>query len=88
MISRKIKLKLLELLSNKEITKNQFKTIVKIGFPAPVFFEFEGEANKKTKKNIEIESLFPIYRKLGQQISGIVFVKIKDKELVQKLQNE
>jgi len=69
--NKETKAKLLEMLFNGEITKDQFKKVLKIGFVCPVHFLDEKKESERTPQKKEIESLFWIYEKLGQTIKGI-----------------
>lgn len=69
--NKELKIKLLELLFNKEITKEQFKKVIKYGLVCPI--ELEREETEKTPQQKEIESLHWIYEKLGQNIVRITF---------------
>ena len=70
---KEMKAKLLEMLLNNEITKQQFKKVLKIGLICPIYFVDENIEQNKTPKQKEIESLHFIYEKLGQSIKGIKF---------------
>ena len=70
-MDRQARIKILELYFNNEITNEQFNSVLKIGFPAPVTFQHEGV--ELTERQKEIESLKEIYNKLGQTIFGISF---------------
>jgi hypothetical protein len=63
MLDKNQKLKLILFFKKGIITKNQLKSVLKIGFPLPVIFEEKPDP----------ENLGCIYKKLGQQIIGIIF---------------
>lgn len=73
---KELKAKLLEMLFNKEITKEQFKEVLRIGLIRPVDFEIidSNEANTHEVKN---NSLDWIYERLGQNIKAITFKVIQ-----------
>jgi hypothetical protein len=74
-MKRQYKIRLLELLSNGEITKDQFRLVVKIGIPAPAILQ-TNEIEELTDRQKEILSLKEIYKKFGQGIFEITFENI------------
>lgn len=73
---KELKAKLLEMLFNKEITKEQFKEVLRIGIIRPIGFEITNgdEVNAKESTN---NSLDWIYERLGQNIKAITFKVIQ-----------
>lgn len=71
-----MKVKLLEMLFNKEITKEQFNEVQRIGLIRPVKFEIiDGdEVNAKESTNNPLDW---IYERLGQNIKAITFKVIQ-----------
>ena len=69
MLNKNQKIKLILLYKKGEITGEQLKTVSKLGFPAPIFFESEN----KSEYEKEVESVRHIYKMFGQQITGITF---------------
>lgn len=67
-----MKVKLLEMLFNKEITKEQFKEVLRIGLIRPIGFEIidSNDPNTHEEKDSPLDW---IYERLGQNIKAITF---------------
>lgn len=75
---RETKIHLLKMLFSKEITKDDFKSVCKFGWPPPIIFESDDDddADDDSLQNKEIESLGHIYNKLGYNPVKLIFTDL------------
>lgn len=69
MLGEEQKIKLILMFKKRIISINQLKSVIKIGFPAPIMMV----TKNITERGKEILTLAWIYRILGQRITSITF---------------
>ena len=72
---RETKIHLLKMLFSNEITKDEFNSVCKFGLQPPILFEGMNDDvdDPSILRNKEIESLTPIYNKLGYNPVKLIF---------------
>ena len=74
---RETKIHLLKMLFSNEITKDDFKSVCKFGWPPPIIFKSDDDDKDfDSLQNKEIESLEPIYNKLGYNPVKLIFTDL------------